>query len=308
MEVHKPAKRDYMAPFERYEPVIVDSSLIMGYKFCPTSYFFRYVLGFSPKFVEPYFRFGSSYHKFREVLEAHYRLDPNASGSAFEAAKKAGLDVFNKQGGDPPLDSKFAFMHHKRLEASFIVAMKHWLEEKKLGAIVVIDFEQPFALELYDGIFRAGRADQIVLWRGKLWGRDFKTSSQRMEYYKKSLEPNDQFTGYTWGEGTLHGKHCEGQIVEVLHNDKSNGPTIHSFTTTRTEAQLKEWKKEHKFWTDMMEKSREEDMYPKNEKSCTYCPFHRVCTTATESGKMSELKSNFKVEPWDCMKVNQGEG
>ena len=46
-----------------------------------------------------------------------------------------------------------------------------------------------------------GRADQIVKWSGKVWGRDFKTSSKDGAFYQRQLDPNEQFTGYTYAEG-----------------------------------------------------------------------------------------------------------
>jgi hypothetical protein len=300
MQVHEPMIQNFMAGYKRHEPVIMDSTAMMQYKACPRMYFYRIVLGFSPKKAPAYFAFGSAYHKFREVLERD-----TFAGLTVQEAYLNALDVATKlHAKNPALDDKdkFHFLTTNRLIASCEVAFKHWLMERKQGAIKVIAYEQPFALQLGDVII-AGRADNIVDWRGLPWGRDFKTSTKTGPYYERSLEPNDQFTRYTWGESKLTGKDVKGQIIEVVYNTAKEGPRIDTYTTERTPGQLKRWELEHGFWMQQINQSREQDMYPMNEKSCWNCAYHSVCKSRSESGQMSQLKTYFKIEPWDCTKT-----
>jgi hypothetical protein len=312
MEIYKPVKADYMVGFQRHEPVILDSTAMMAYKTCPTLYFFQIVLGFRPKQDAPYFAFGAAYHKFREHLE-RFVVEGKTEQEAFLLALQIAVDHAAKHLPSQISDTKWDFLTVERLKTSCGEAFKHWLAERINGKIKVIAYEQPFTLQMDDGTWIAGRADQIVEWNRELWGRDFKTSSKTGPWYSRGLEPNDQFTRYTWAESKLRGWNpndpktqplqVKGQIVEVLFNDKKNGPKIEVYTTTRTQSQLKRWEREHHFWKEMIDKSRDEDMYPMNEKSCSFCPFHSVCKAPTESGKMSQLKTYFKVQPWDCTNV-----
>jgi hypothetical protein len=303
MQTHVAPKQEYMAAFKRYEPVIMDSTAVMTYKACPLKYFYRIVLGFAAKDTAPYFYFGSAYHKFREILEREM-VRGAKEGEAFQCALATAEEYYKKHGkGGPQPGSQFDFLTLERLKKSCLEAFKFWLQERVNGKIKVIAFEQPFTLQMDDGTICAGRADQIVEWRGEVWGRDFKTSSKTGPFYTRTLEPNDQFTRYTWAESKLHGVQVKGQIVEVLYNSKREGPKIETFTTTRSTGQLKRWEAEHSFWMDMINKSRAEDMYPMNEKSCQYCEYHSVCKAPSESGKMSMLKTYFHVNPWDCTNV-----
>lgn len=307
MQVHKPTNVKFMAAYPRYEPVIIDSTSIMTYKACPLKYFYRMVLGMAARGeAAPYFPFGSAYHKFREVLE-RCAATGDTEGAAFVSALAVAMDYGEKH-LPKNIQGKWSFLTLGRLKESCGIAFKHWMLERQAGRIKVLQFEQPFALQMKDGKIRAGRADQIVAWAGKNWGRDFKTTSMEQggkvsPYYKRQLEPNDQFTGYTWGEGKLVGTEIQGQIIEVLLNTAKVGPLIETFTTTRTKGQIERWERDTAFWHSMIDKSREEDHYPMNEKHCFQCEYHSVCLAPSESGQMSQLKSYFKLEPWDCTNV-----
>jgi CRISPR/Cas system-associated exonuclease Cas4 (RecB family) len=316
MEKHTPSLIKFMKDFPRHEPVIIDSTAMMTYKACPRQYFYRMVLGFVPKEDKPYFAFGSAYHLFREKLE-HYTKNQKQPMEAFKDAALDGLMYLKKHLPPVKEDDKWSFLNETRLKKSMEVAFTNWLLEKRNKRIEVIAYEQPFTLQLPDGTWIAGRADQIVKWNGKLWGRDFKTSSQMSgakpsPFYQRGLEPNDQFTRYTYAESILQGWDCnsevnrvQGQIIEALFNSKTNGPVIETYTTTRTLAQLKRWELEHGFWKDMIESSREKDLYPMNEKSCNFCPYHSVCKTPSEAAQMHELRTFYRTEPWDCTRSDE---
>lgn len=317
IEEHLPReKRRFMAKYDRFEPKIRDSTAVRSFKTCPRKYFFEMVLGRTPKEEAPYFSWGTSYHKFREALERAYgfghnkppRFDEGHASEAFAIASEAGLKYWKKHGRDQEPDSKYAYMTTERLLKSFIHAYKHWSREKMQGRIEVIAVEFPFNVQLADGSFTSGRGDQLVRWNGKVWGRDFKTSSQNMSFYQRSLEPNDQFTRYTLAEGKLTGELIQGQFIEVLYNGKPTqkdpkGPEIHEFTTSRTSSQLAQFEHEQTVINKMLTVCRENDTYPAFEPACPFCPFHSVCTKSTEGAMMAQLEAHFMVRPWDNTKV-----
>ena len=317
IEEHLPkTERRFMAKYDRYEPKIRDSTAIRSLKSCPRKYFFEIVLGRTSKETAIYFAWGSAYHLFREVLEKQYGyghnrpavFDEEKAKEAFAIAAMEGTNYWKKHGQDQDVNSKYSFATMGRLLKSFMAAFEHWKKEKMQGRIEVIAVEQPFNVQLADGSYTSGKADQIIRWSGKLWGRDFKTSSKDVAFYSRQLEPNDQFTRYTLAEGKLAGETIRGQFVEVLYNskptkNKENGPEIHEFTTSRTPYQLEQFEHEQTIINRQLALYRETDTYPMHEISCPFCPFHSVCSKPNEAAMMAQLEMHFKVRPWDNTRI-----
>lgn len=322
MEIYENVPIKHFKRFQRFEPVVQDHSAIIQAKKCFRAYFFRIVLGFVPKVTPQYFGFGSCYHKFREVLEKGYQAadpllrdtDKELQMGLFAAAIDATRVLWkHKKMQDPQPDDKWSFLTFARLMESCAVAFKHWQQEKSQGRIKVLATEQNFVIPLPDGTRVAGKADQMVMWNGKPWGRDFKTSSKEQDnqYYKRTLDPNDQFTRYTWAESILSGDdqltgQVQGQLVEVLYNAKSTkkeqkGPSIHVHMATRSPTQLQSWVEQQVFYNKILKLMRDEDMYPMEEASCSFCIFHSVCIKASENAMAAKLEAEFKIEPWDCV-------
>lgn len=288
----------------------MDSTAMTTFMTCPRKYFYRIVLGYTPKTTQPYFAFGSAYHKFRETLTLV--MDSKLDGKSYTEeqalllASAAAISYADKHLKTPIKGtSSFDFLTLDRLKLSLVTSFKHWKEERKRGQIKVLAPEQPFSIQLPDGTWIAGRYDEIVSWNGRLWVRDFKTSSKQGPWYERGLEPNDQFTRYAYAASQLSGKHIQGVVVEVLFNSKTQGPEIKTYTTGRTKSQIDNWLKEHLWWVKQIDSCRDVDMWPMNPKSCAMCEFHKVCKAPSESGQMSVLKTDFKHSPWDCSKVEQ---
>lgn len=319
MEIHEHPNKRFMKKYNRYEPVIKDHTAMIQAKQCLRMYFYRIVLGRTPNETAPWFAWGSAYHKFREHLERTYGFGENAppkfdqekANLAFATAADVGIKYWKNHGKDEPVGSKYEFYTTERLLKSFVEAFKHWSREKQRGQIVVVAVEQAFNVMLPDGSHRSGRADQIVRWQGKLWGRDFKTTSKDTTFYSRGIDPNEQFTGYTYAEAKLAGEPVQGQLIEVLYNakatkNKQNGPEIFEFTASRTKYQLDKWEEEHQFWNKVIDQAREADVWPMVEVSCPFCPFHSVCKQPSEVAMMYQLETQYKVEPWDNTKLDLG--
>lgn len=344
LEVYDPPPelRKFMSKFQRYEPVVQDHSALSQAHRCKRKYFLRIVLGFVERVSPQYFGFGSCYHKFREILEKQYQgsapYEPTDAVGVklrlqdwvtvrnteffhlrlFSVALQAARDLWKKKKmRDPPPDDKWSFLTEKRLIESCATAFKHWQREKVQGRVEVIAVEQNFVVPLPNGTKVAGKADQIVRWNGKLWGRDFKTSSKEQgAYFTRTLDPNDQFTRYTWAESELSGAHfhadgkidgnpINGQIIEVLYNAKptkkeQKGPSIHTHLATRSATQLAAFVKEQIFYDKILTLMRDEDVYPMEPAACSFCEFHSVCKIGGERAMMAKLEAEFRVEPWDC--------
>ena len=313
MEIHRDVPRHFMSRYERYEPVIKDHTSIMTYKTCPRKYFYQIVLGRVAKEEAIYFAWGSAYHRFREILEKAYGLDRKGldqtlAVDAYTEAVNAGMKVWRERGKDQAVGTQFEFMTAARLLSSFQVAFQHWSREKQQNRVQVLAVEQLFNVRLPNGESTSGRADQIVRWNGQLWGRDFKTTSKDEKFYNRTIDPNDQFTRYTYAEAELCGEPIQGQLIEVLYNGKSTktqqkGPDIFTLIASRTDQQIKRWVDEEIFWRETINRSRDQDMYPMVENACAFCPYHSVCTKPSEASMMAQLESFFVVRPWDNARV-----
>jgi hypothetical protein len=192
------------------------------------------------------------------------------------------------------------------------VAFRHWEHEKDQGKIEVLAVEQPFNVELVknSGEFTSGRFDQIIRFNGRVWGRDFKTTSKDLRFYDRTLTPNDQFTRYTYAESLLKGERVRGQFIEVLYNaketkSKSGGPTLQTYLAERTDFELDDWLNDEMFTRKTIQASREADRWPKNEKGCTFCHFHSVCKIGSENGQLSKLRAEYVQREWDNTKTGE---
>lgn len=298
MEIREHSNKVFMAKFERFEPLILDHTAISTAKECKRKYFFQIVLGRVPKETQVFFTFGQAYHKFREHLEL-------TNGDFVKSIAEALKHWDRVQGKDPVVGTKFDFQTRLRLMQSCKVGYDHWLKERAEKKIVVIHVEQPFNVEVGEntGEFTSGRFDQIVRWNGKLWGRDFKTTSTEGMFYSRGLDPNDQFTRYTYAEAKLCGEPIRGQIIETLYNSKKAGPSITAYLAERSPFQLSDWERDELHFRRELALAREADTWVKNEKACKYCPYHSTCKMPSESGQMMKLQTEFVVRPWDNTKV-----
>ena len=300
MEVYPYINQRFLPLLERTEPLVQDSTAMVCAMACKRKYFYRIVLGRVPKIQQNqiYFDFGGAYHKFREVLEKE------GFRQAFEAVKNI---KFNTP--EPP--HKAAHYTNELLLKSCMVAYDYVENEKKQGAFEVIAVEQPFNIELSPGIFIAGRADQIVKWRGKLWGRDFKTTTKEVNYFSRGLDPNDQVTRYIVGESAIHGQAIEGIIIEVMQNlkpkkgDPIGRPAIHSVPVSRTIGQINEWKHEQITLNQMLTICRDNDTYPMEPHNCGWCDYQILCKQFNERALENKIKTDYVFSPWDCTKVEQ---
>lgn len=287
------------------EPLILDHTAVIQAKACLRKYFFGIVLGMNPRGPQPmYFSFGSAYHKFREVLEQEYMKGNKLTD--FKIGLDAALAYYDEATGgkNPEVTDKFGFLTRERLMQSCMASYKHWQREKLQNKIIVLAVEQPFNVELADGEFTSGRFDQIVRWNGKIYGRDFKTSSKEGMYYQRGLDPNDQFTRYTYAEQALAGQRCEGQIIEVLYNSKKAGPTITQYISSRTQWQLDDWKRDELFMRETISRARASDTWPKQEHNCGFCQFHSVCSMGSEPAQRAKLKAHFSQKAWNNLTVH----
>lgn len=326
METKPPIKVEFFPKCQRVEPRILDSSAYLEFKQCPRLFFYKIVCGYRPKNDATVLTWGTAYHRFREFLEIYYKKFKDEGKSneycvsaAFQPALIEALKYWDAvQGKDPNPDEYCGFMTRARLFESLQFAFKYWVREKQLAKIEVLAPEQLFNVELVkNGVRRSGKIDQIIIRDGELWVRDFKTTMKSLDYYQRSLEPNDQFTGYILSGGELSGEPIKGLVVEVLFNKKRHktdrgksetGPIIKEFTTKRSPEVAEQWKKEQDVWEKMIQVCRETDVWPQADNArinCGYCPYHRPCTMDNNDAAEYNLMNFYNFTPHDHTKFGE---
>lgn len=296
MKIIEPPVKLFMPEFERYEPAVQDSSAMSTFKRCKRLYFYRYVLGFIIPKVPIYYAFGTAIHKFWELYTTDYN---------FDAAVAAAVESWRLSKAIPSLGDKFDFLTLERLILTCKEAKNTIDVDKRQGAMTIIAREQIIEVVIPGTDIRiGGRADQLLNWGGKIWGGDIKTTSKQIELWKRGIEPNDQFTRYTYMECLLTGGVVSGQMVTVIHNSKKLGPIIQRVPTTRTQAQLAQWAKEQIHYNDFLKLCRERDIWPMDDDTapsspCKFCDYRIVCSSSNEADMVTKLKAGYKQSPWD---------
>jgi CRISPR/Cas system-associated exonuclease Cas4 (RecB family) len=305
MQIYKDVPITKFKGFQRHEPIAPSSSAIMEYKKCPRAFFFRYVLGYTEKESKIYFAWGNAVHKFYEVADKTFR---STNGNA-DAGIAFGLVAAMKEWGDTkdpsPDDKKFGFMTKARLSDTIMKIGKEWMLEKSNSTRTVIDNEMTFNLQMPHGQWTSGKIDEFIEIRGKPAIEDTKTTTKKWQWYKRQLNPSDQFMRYLWAGQQLTKKQLSEVHVRVIYTTKDEGPKIHRELIMYSPDQVNEWLRDHVYWSKAIDSSREQDNYPKNEKQCNFCQFREICITRGEASQIFVLKSKYKFEPYDNAKSNE---
>jgi hypothetical protein len=294
--------RKFLPTLQRFEPETMDHTATKEFKKCPRSYFYRMILGrTSPEGKwASVFAWGSSIHKYLEVL-----YEDGDAGAAALAA----LPVYKS-----PTNPTFEWQSKERLLSTFAKLYKMYLEEKSNNVIRVEAIEQPFNICFPDGIPVGGRFDQVMKWNGRMWIRDWKTTSKQINYFKQGLEPNDQAIRYIYALSCLqfgqdeHGypnKVIDGVLFVAIYNAKTVGPEIQPVPSSRSLTQVKKWVDEQVFLHKQMQLCRENDTWPMHEVNCTFCDFRQVCTQPSEPAMENMLKTHYVLQPWKHEEVDQ---
>lgn len=294
--------RKFLPNLPRFEPETMDHTATKQFKYCPRSYFYRMVLGrTSPEGKwASVFAWGSGLHKYLELL-----YETGDGGVAAAAA----LKMYRS-----PTNPTFEWQTQERFLLTIARLYKMYLEEKKNNVIQVESIEQPFNLIFPDSIPIGGRFDQVIKWNGRIWIRDWKTTSKQINYFKQQLEPNDQAIRYVYSLSCLQfgqddngypNRVVDGVLFTAIYNTKTVGPEIQPVPSTRTLSQVKRWVDEQVFLHKQMAFCRENDVWPMHEVNCSFCDFRHVCTQPSEAAMENVLKTQYLLQPWKHEEVDQ---
>lgn len=292
-----------------------DTSILQTSQRCPRKAEYHYFLNRAPAGRNVPIGFGLAYHKFREVLEKNYITlvrdgDEDLASVAqglYHTALNAALEGYK----DPPLEHSKSYLTRGRLELTCEQGFQLWMSEKRRGRVKVLEAEQAFELKLPDGHLFTGRFDQIVDDRGKIYLRDFKTTSRMGRNYSKQFTPNDQMTGYTWAARQLSGRKVVGVIIQVVYNTKTKGPEHHTFLSARTDFHIQEWLKNIQMEMSLLDSYVEDRYFPMRTTACGDfggCYFRDCCSMSSPAMREAWLRSHTIESVWDPRNPDDEEG
>jgi hypothetical protein len=97
-----------------------------------------------------------------------------------------------------------------------------------------------------------------------------------------SIKPNSALDGYIWGASQLLHKPLIGGCLDQIYFWKTKKNELFREYTTRTEAELLQWKKECEFWMDYVNVCAHQNLWPKNTNACKdfgkACEFKMLCS------------------------------
>lgn len=285
----------------------IDNSVGQTYCRCPRLAFYNYRLNRASTGKNFPILFGSAYHNFREILELLYMKYVLEQNEDLEDLKQALYIAAFKQATegweDPPLEHKHAHLDYARLEKTCKSAFESWLNEKRQGYYKVIATEAAFEIPLPSGRIFSGLIDQQIEWNGRLWIRDFKTTSRKEDFTKK-FNPSHQFTGYVWAAQQLSGRRVEGVIIENVYNTKTKGPEFIPTLASRTTADIDHWLEWIEHVYDRWEESVEKEFWPMYTSACGDfggCFFREACNSGSWPTIERFLEQRTVYSEWDPM-------
>lgn len=297
----------------------LDNSILGTLNRCPRLAFYNYYLCRSAR-VENYpINFGTATHTFMETLETLYMQwileDEKGLEDCSLLLYEASCAVALKGWVDPPLEHAKSYLATDRLLETFEELFTFWKNEKNGTSFRVIGAETPFELPLPSGRMFCGKLDQLVEWNGRLWVRDWKTTSRKPSKkgggWKALYSPDHQFTGYIWASQKLSGRTVDGAIIHVVYNIKTMGPEFYPTLANRTSGDIDHWITWVEDSWDEWERRVETDSWPMNTTACgdwAGCFFRDCCGKGNWSAIERWLEERTIYSVWDPLNPEREEG
>lgn len=308
MLTHDIPKQTFLKSLVRAEPLIKDHTAVKTFMECPRKYFYRMVCGRQAKKpeMETIFGWGTAVHKFAEV----YQLTQDKADAFMQA-----MALYKK----PFPGTKWDFLDEIRF-AETIKALRTFIDnEVKEGYTKTLKVEQPFNFEMPDGLSIGGRWDSLIKQGSQARIRDWKTTTKQVQYFRESLDPNDQATRYIyahsvsqgWNSTTKKGSALSSGVEFVIIQNmkptktQKNPPKIERFNVTRSAEQLVSFEQDQLVIHEQIKTCRDNDVWPMSPTNCGFCDYKHVCRAPTDGSREAKLRTEFAHSPWDHQTVDQ---
>lgn len=270
-----------------------DNTVLGWHDRCARLYEYSALRGLVAPGTSAALQFGSLIHA---GLEAWYRTrDPNKALAAirdFEDFEEI-PDEFRTRG---------------RALVTIAEYIDWWGENELWWGKDVLFTETPFTIRDATGFRYGGRIDLIVMYHGKPWVVDHKTTSRGGSSWWNQFEISPQMAGYVWAGAQLHGEPIAGVIINRLLIHKNKKPASEQFQRKAfyfEEYKLEEWKQAKIEQYHLIKQQQDAGHFPMRTRACVEkygtCQFHQICTTKPELRERL-IESHYVVKPWDWMK------
>ena len=291
----------------------LDNFALGTYRSCPMKYHWRIeraLVKAGYKVIAP--EFGSGIHR---ALEVYYGGDKNNDPPTFKArtseARMLAIAAFEHYFGPYETDAD-----DKHTVAKGVWLVERYFEHYPNDPMEVIDTEVGAAMEIGGGggtaILYTARIDLIAEWQSPkgVYGFDHKTTTGPMD--KLVAKPNNQFTGYIATLMELY----EGvlgfmvNIIGVYKGEKYvKGPkkgldkeVFMRVPTSRTPAEIKEWKADIIQTVQGIESCMEKGRWPHYDNCNSFnslCPYIDLCNCPSKDVQERLIEGGvYVVEPW----------
>jgi hypothetical protein len=144
----------------------------------------------------------------------------------------------------------------------------------------------------------SGHLDSMVNIQDSIFISDRKTTSRSLgAYYFQGYSPDNQFSFYSHAGKFAYNLDISGVICDAVQVNA----TISKFERQviyRSEAQLREWYADTKYYIGLMGLMAQQNRWPMNDKACFMCAYRPVCAR-TPSARQTWLETEYVKETWD---------
>lgn len=293
--------------------VVIDQTSLGLFKECPRKYQYRMIEGWTTRASNVHLTFGAVFH---EACEAYERA--KTEGANHQGALRAAVRHALKATWDSVLQKPWNSENKDKNRYTLIRTVVWYLDSMsaRRSRTVILTNGKP-AVELTfryqprdpetgdeltaitgEAIDFAGHLDSMIEMEGGNFISDRKTTSRRLgpEYFA-AYTPDNQFSFYTYAgrwafQTDVMGVICDAVQVTV------NYSRFEQQIIYRTEAQLREWYADTKFYIQLMGRMAEQNRWPQNDKACFLCPYRPVCARPP-AARQAWLEADYIKSTWD---------
>lgn len=259
--------------------MVLDYTAIATFLTCRQKFYWRHRRNLVPKVVSTALSFGKAWH---ETMDAYWM----GNGDAEDVFVKAYGGVEVTEGDKRTLERGKAIL-------------ANYMETYKESIFEVIGSETSWCKEVGD-ILYCGRMDKGILWGGRKYVMEHKTTSQLGYSFFNQFALNHQVDGYVWLGKDKYGE-CNGVVVDAVLVAKTKFNCMRDIVT-RTEDDLKRFEKELVGIAKNIEWADDNESWPMNKSMCQYygeCAYRDLCLY---HGDEKVIEGRYMESRWDARK------
>lgn len=167
--------------------------------------------------------------------------------------------------------------------------------------------ETPYEISSPDGFKWGGKMDLLVMWHGKPWVMDHKTTARYGPGYFNEFVMSSQMAGYIWAASQLHGAPVAGVIINCIVTHKVPKPIeqqTHRQAIMYSPERIEEWRRSQISDYHDIHRCIESGYFPPRWDNCINkygkCSAFEVCKVP-EKNREDMLEEQFEDVAWNWM-------